>query len=87
MLHQNFWLPTIDFLLILAEVERHVELELSKFLSGNIHFSDTLSLFWMVFAFVYINLSFIQMKKMGKRSSRAHPLGWRGSTEESLVET
>ena len=53
--HNGF---SFNFPILLAEVERHVELHLSAFLSANIHFSDTLLLLWKVFTIVK-KLSFI----------------------------
>ena len=47
--HNGF---AFDFPILLAEVERHPELDLFNFQTGNVHFSDTLPLLRKVATFI-----------------------------------
>ena len=48
--HNGF---AFDFPILLAEVERHPELDLFNFRTGNVHFSDTLPLLRKVVTFLH----------------------------------
>ena len=54
--HNGF---AFDFPILLAEVERRMELHLSDFVSRNIHFSDTLPLLRRVLLFLCLVICFI----------------------------